>query len=84
MTTGECVEGKCGEDDSECEPLKSPIRNRHGRGKMKAQQSVDLGMLERVPQPSPAIDITVTPASSLPNTLTYSQGKEFWFYFKKY
>ncbi|RXG60276.1 Transient-receptor-potential-like protein [Armadillidium vulgare] len=73
-TGGECVDGKCGEDDPEYEPLKSPFRNRNARGKMKAQQSVDLGMLERVPQSSPAIDITVTPASSLPNTLTYSQG----------
>lgn len=56
----------------ECENSKNNEGNKNGRIKMKAQQSVDLGMLERVPQPTPEIDITVTP--SLPNNLTYSQG----------
>ncbi|XP_068241149.1 transient-receptor-potential-like protein [Palaemon carinicauda] len=37
------------------------------------QHSVDLGMLGREPNTS-AVDITVTPASSLPCNLTYSQG----------
>ncbi|XP_037787365.1 LOW QUALITY PROTEIN: transient-receptor-potential-like protein [Penaeus monodon] len=37
------------------------------------QHSVDLGMLGREPTAA-AVDITVTPASSLPCNLTYSQG----------
>ena len=43
---------------------------------LQTQQSVDLGMLDRDPSAPAAVDITVTPASSLPCNLTYSQGKK--------
>lgn len=53
----------------------SPCPGRGTRNMMQAQQSVDLGMLDRVPPEAAPVDITVTPAISLPGSLTYSQGQ---------
>ncbi|XP_069168156.1 transient-receptor-potential-like protein isoform X3 [Procambarus clarkii] len=51
----------------------SPCHPSLGTPGIVQQHSVDLGMLGREPT-SAAVDITVTPASSLPCNLTYSQG----------
>ena len=61
------------------QPTKGTLGPVGGGGRtafLQTQQSVDLGMLDRDPNTPPPVDITVTPASSLPCNLTYSQGNE--------
>ena len=57
------------------EDIKKEATPKKARSQIQTQQTVDLGMLDRdtTGEPTP-VDITVTPAPSLPGSLTYSQG----------